>query len=433
MNTLDVDGHFWLTETPDDKVLGHLRYDATSGASLELMGSLHKVRASGTVYFAHLMEHDPVRIHGFVGSRPVTLDECIRTNLTIGSMPMGEKYQPGIIFDGIHFDSDEIPLFGGFQTRLRHIINWIGKSGVSVVIDRDKNDSIRSLTASVVPLESMVARTAIGELEVSYGYRIRGDRIAATEVNQDCKVELRFANPRRLEHVLRACAALQQIVTIGVDAPVAFSSVDLLPVQTTCTAGQERNAIDTIRLYKHLPGNDLPTKPKSVPVSKMLFTFDDIGGMKGLAAWLATANEIEPVVGLLTSHWYMPTLYVENRFFNAITAAETLQRIRTNKQMLDFHKMLKGLASEAGEIFQKLVGNVDSWAKLVRDTRVKRVVHRGLHESGDVDGVYWLAESVYFLLVLCLLRQCGVPETTLAGIRNRGRFVQLSKQIQRLA
>ena len=314
------------------------------------------------------------------------------------------------------------------------MITWIGKSGIGVAAEADESSGIRCLTVRAVPIANMAARTSFGELEVSYAYRLYGDRIAETAVNQNCRVELRFAESKRLEDTLESCVALQQLVTIGVDAPVSISSVSLLPVRTTCAARQEgTDSSDLIRLYAELPGSGLPKGPNTVHASKMLFTFDDIGGMDGVAAWLSTANELGPVVGLLTSHWYMPTLYIENRFFNAITAAETLQRIREPKSKDTLRDKLRGLACQVGAPFVNLVGDVDSWANIVVKTRNRRIVHRGLHENSAIDEIYWLAESVYFLLVLYLLRHSGVPKTSLEGIRNRPRCAHLSKQLARLA
>ena len=431
MNRLDLDGLYWLAGTPDRKVRGRLRFDARKGARLDLSGSLHDLRATGTFHFAEYLDRDPVRILGAAGTRLVTLDECTNTELRLSGVT-SEEYRPRLVFDGVHFDRDEVPSFSSLATEIRHLTHWVGKSGISIDSGADGDiNRIGKLSATVVPIEGIMTSRSFGELEISYQYTLCGDHIVETQIKQNCTAEVRFAEPKALNEALQVCVALQQIVTIGVDAPVSISSVRLRPARMN---RPDRAGIgdDQIRLYAEFPGSDLPKESLSSHVSKMLFTFDDIGGVDGLAAWIEVAKEFEPVVGLLTSHWFMPTLYVENRFFNAITAAETLQRIRCKKQNIDFLKTLKALASQAGETFSSLVGDAEAWAKRVRQTRINRVVHRGLFESGDSDELYWLAESVYFLVVLSLLRECGVPETAMAGIRNRGRFVALSKRLREL-
>ena len=72
------------------------------------------------------------------------------------------------------------------------------------------------------------------------------------------------------------------------------------------------------------------------------------------------------------------------------------------------------------------MGDVNSWVKEIVQVRNNNVVHRGLR--GDVQGsrLYWLAESVYFLVVLVLCSECDVPEATSAKIRNHQRFASLA-------
>ena len=431
-SVLDVFGLFWLTGQPDDKIPGHLRYDEAKGPVLELAGSFHKLPAAGTVHFANLLDDAPVRILGVAGRRRFTLDGCLGTRLTLlgQSIRDSDEYRPHIIFEGAHFDAAAVPRFSGFQSKINHLITWIGKSGIRVVDADDRSRKSRDLTVRVVPIQNELARTTLGELEISYRYRRCGDGIAQTAIKQNCRLELRFGESKPLEDALKACVALQQLVTIGVDAPVSIATVSLLPDPLISTAGHE-GTDSTIKLYAELPGSGLAKASTTIQASTMLFTYDDIGGINGLAAWLSTANELGPVVGLLTSHWYMPEMYVENRFFNAITAAETLHRIREpkSKDNLKLSEKLKHIASRAGVPFAKLVGDVEAWAKLVADARNKRIVHRGLSESGDIDELHWLGESVYVLLVFWLLRQCDVPEISLESIMNRRKCVSIRNRV----
>ena len=58
---------------------------------------------------------------------------------------------------------------------------------------------------------------------------------------------------------------------------------------------------------------------------QMLFTFDDIGGLDGVAKWLETSSKFRPVIDSLLSDWYLPTTYTDNRLLNSIIAAEALE------------------------------------------------------------------------------------------------------------
>ena len=77
MEDLDLDGLFWLEESPEERVGGHLRFNARSGASLDLIGT----------FDGDAVPEDrisPVRIHGVAGNKLVTLDSCLQTNRTLG-------------------------------------------------------------------------------------------------------------------------------------------------------------------------------------------------------------------------------------------------------------------------------------------------------------------------------------------------------------
>jgi hypothetical protein len=60
------------------------------------------------------------------------------------------------------------------------------------------------------------------------------------------------------------------------------------------------------------------------------------------------------------------------------------------------------------------------------------VIHRSTAEQpeGLASSLYLLSESTYFLVALCLLRECEVPEATLSKIREHQRFQSLAEQLK---
>jgi hypothetical protein len=75
-----------------------------------------------------------------------------------------------------------------------------------------------------------------------------------------------------------------------------------------------------------------------------------------------------------------------------------------------FTKRLRLLARDSGPVGKVLLGDRDKWAYLISSVR-NELTHLGFRreriESGDL---YWLADSVYVLVCVCLLRYCGVPQ-----------------------
>ena len=244
------------------------------------------------------------------------------------------------------------------------------------------------------------------------------------------RINLTFAASHSVEDTVSICSTIQDLVTIGLDAPSAIAKLSLSP--STQLKDSSRRTSEWIELYAQFTGAD--TEPDATPPhpAKMLFTFEDIGGLRGVAKWVQIARKYQAVIGALVNHWYVSQLYVDLRFFNAYTAAEALRRIQLGEQSINMDKELKVLAEQAGSTFAALVGDVDSWIKRVVQVRNNRVVHRGLHESAEGGLLYLLSESIYFLVVLCLLRECNVPADTLTKMQEHQRFRLLAKDLKAL-
>ena len=166
----------------------------------------------------------------------------------------------------------------------------------------------------------------------------------------------------------------------------------------------------------------------------MAFTFDDIGGLQGIRSWLTLMNRYSAVVALLVSHWYVPQMYQEQRYFNAVVAVETLIRIRKRgipkrERSFKLREEVHDLARNLDDLFVPLVGDLHEWAGQVVRTRHNFVVHPGLRGKSDGYRLYLLSESIYLLVVLTLLRDCGVAMDSLMNIQNHEHFKWLAAQL----
>ena len=423
MEELDVEGLFWLPTKPDDRVAGRLKFDGTEGTELHLIGSLYEDAGFNSV--------GPVRIHGVAGKKILTLDGCLQIQKTFESPGiLREGYYVPIVLSGAYFEDNEPLEFAAVYLELSHLGHWIWKSGIETdLVPNDDGTGYKQINITYTPLDAMVVPTAFGELELSFPYSFRPDPVVATTIKQSYAFRLRFAEPWSLQDALQVCSTLQNLVTIGVHAPASIMKVSLGHADLMITTSGGKKIYEWIDVYAQFHGNDTRSEKRPILPMRMLFTFDDIEGLKGVAEWLGVSNRYQPVVGVLLSHWYIPRMYVDNRFFNAVTAAEALERIRRNKQSFDFDDALRVLADKAGDAFEDLVGDVECWVKKVVRTRVNNVVHRGLHESEDPD-LYLLSESLYFLVVMCLLRECGVSDGTFDKMQQHRRFKWLADRFR---
>ena len=435
MENLDIEGLFWKAANPDDKVAGRLRFDSDDGARLNLIGAFFDRPSPGTNYSrVSFNQNERIRIQGAAGGRLVTLDRSLKVGDSY-EVPgtIREKYIAPIVLSDHHFDVDESLDFSSVSVCLRHSAHWVRRSEIIVKCEQEESsDRVRLLSIELSPPEKSVVQTHIGQLELSYGCQIVGDHIVESTIKQDCGFIIRFTDPLSLERAVDYCAALRDLMTIGLETPSSPTEITLTLPQSGKGVLEKEKVTKRVRLYADLKGSRYLKEKKAPHPFEMAFTFDDIGELNGVANWLELADRYRVVIGFLMNCWYEPGMSVENRFANTTIAAEALARIRVGKQKIKFNKALETLADFAGQPFKDLVGDTNSWVTKVVKTRNNHVIHTGLRGSVDASGLYWLSESLYFLVILCLLRECGIAENTLANIGKHQRFRRVTSELQAL-
>ena len=432
MKDVDLVGNFWLAHKPERKVAGRLTFKDTDGLELSLIGSLHDpeevlARQTGPRINVTLEElfgsnSEPVRILGDTNNGVVTLENCLRksgtfTLIGIPRVPQ-EVYYSEMALLGAQFEEGEPFVFNRVTLNIQNLEHWIGLPAASIELDYDEtSNEIAQVRIIGTPRKKKTAKTSLGEIDLSFGSTLVGDQIVESAIKQKCALELRFPMSQTLKDILGLCTSLQDLVTIGTGVPVRINEISLM------RTGEDRR----IDFVSQLTGGAGQERNKSPHPSEMVFSFGGIGGLEGVARWLDVAEKYRIVIGALLSPQYRPPWYTEHRFFDAITATETLARIRRGGEHINRHK-LKQLAHEAGTEFKSLVGDVERWIDLVWDARRDYLVHRGSRED-QRPPVHLYADSLYFLVVLCLLRECGVTDATLANIQNHRRFQFLAEEL----
>ncbi len=404
MTNLDLLGSFWPAGQPDNRLPGRLAFDARKGPVLALCGSFHdpeEMLGSGS---------PPIRILGDTTQGPVSLDHCHlgRSSWSFGSSGSSTaEYLALRVFQGAHFD-DHTPLrFDAITFRLGHLARWIARSGLRVDQEPDPK-TVDHIRITVPPPERYVASTDAGELVLACRYIPRGNGIVGVGFDRDCFLELRCPEGSPLDQVSKVAAAVQDLVTIGVAAPSRVSGIWLSHTSTQ----------RPIRLWAKWRGDDVDAgEPRNIHPAEVLFTYDVIGGLEGVARWLTVWKKFSLCAGTLTNRWYTPQTGYSD-FFTTVTAAETFERIRRKKQTVKLDDGLRELISAVGKPFRDLIADVNRWVSRIVQTRSNYVVHPGLCGDPDGEDLYWTTELVYTLVVLRLLRECGLPEAALPSRDN---------------
>jgi hypothetical protein len=327
---------------------------------------------------------------------------------------------------------------------------WIGRSGVTVNYKLGQGEQ----TADEIDIDfrqpdNEIVRLDEFELRLTSSWGLR-DRVTETQLTQGTYLTLTYPSPQDLKVILNDLKALQDLLTLAIDAPVVTEEVTLRREDLTHEAGSVAGRPKSLSYYAPQVAErvrlDKPQSPGHI-----LFEYQAIGGLATIARWLVVARKFDIVLGWLLSIRYASGLYVQNRFLNVVSAAESFHRLRFSNELMrgeDFQtfvdelveavpeqhrewlagqlqfsneprlrRRLKELARYAGPAFTSVCGRRDRWISLAVEVR-NRLTHYDkdrqiTFEDGDL---YFVAESVYLLVMLCLFRECGVATDVLGRV-----------------
>lgn len=453
MDSFDSDGLFWLPASPDAKVAGHLRLLPDEMISeLSLIGNIDNLFSGMT---------DGVeggrRVLGIAGNQYLTLEDCFETSHEWDSTGLvHQRLHIGCLLTGAQIEDGQRLEFEAITLATDQLAPWVGRSGISTTMEEDPTShTVYRLELRYDRLESELVAIPDGILTLGFEFGLRSNAYADSTITEACYLRVATSSMTHLDDLLFYSDAIQHLLTIATGTPARVESIHLWHPDVARELPSGRRVPEPIG-YLAQPVDKVPRTRRRTP-GEMLFTFDQLGGLGGVAAWLARANQYRPVLGSLLSSRYMTKMYIEDRFVNAAYAAESFHRLRFANQVrprADFKQFkrelidavpaerqkwlqdqlqysneprllhrLEEMADYAGTVFTELVGDVNDWCKLTKDCR-NSLVHYDERNATrpSPERLYYLSESLFYLTVLCLLRECGVKDDVLSGIARNNHF-----------
>ncbi len=421
MDTLDVEGMFWTPETPNNRLFGRLRFDPATGGRLTVHGTF--LDSHEAAYEENRPPNPVGRIFCSIRGQPATLEDsvCIRRNMQPSPEPetdfsFVEEYFAPMVLDGLHILDPDLSKFHSVSLRLRHLEQWTNEQLVTTSTVEGSEGYQHQLTA--VPRREITAKGRFGSIRLSSSINASFGLIE-WGFRQQSTITLDFNEALTPHDIAKYCSALQHLITIAAHKPSTMFDMRLYTVRLIVSPNVHLLNLSPVRLYVAHQSARLPHDGESPIPPNMLFTAEPFGQAAGIARWCEIHDRLEPVIAALMKLWYAPWADVETRFFNLLSSAEMLIRIRKGKQNFDLRPELFGLAQSAGPTFQAFVRDVDAWAASIVQTRINRVVHRGLHEHAPSPDWGRLSNSLYLLVIISLLKECGMSEDQLQLVTQK--------------
>lgn len=422
-DSLDDVGRFWLPGDPENKVHGSLVFDPETGGRLRLDGLLGiDGRSDG---------HE--RILGqSQASGGYTLERCLETSRkgSISSSPTGvSEWHVGEVFTNIHFSESEDLEFDTILVDLEDMSSWLGRNGIAGA-GLQPVDGTWKATIEGVKQEDDTFATDFGELTIYHWLGERNQLPREFSIWQAHGVKIKTPGLVSKDELLEIASDVQDIVSMGIGRLSAYSRVRFgHPHIVRQTPAGTPYRIDV----EHFANWRIKTGEYTEPPRRIVFSYEDIGSSAGLRTWLSIASQHRKVLGRLMGTRELKGMYSEDRLFNAVAAAEGLHRELTglpdNRNETTLQVRLIHLAQLAGQEFETAVVNVEKWSEFLKEERHEHAHNRNQRPSSNVDYYWHMANSAYWVVVLCLLRQIPAAGPAIAQATNSQSFRFMAEEV----
>jgi hypothetical protein len=349
-----------------------------------------------------------------------------------------------------HHIQSELQEFQSAEATFSYADTWVGHSGIKVENDLPaQSETTPIYTATYTPIARDEHPFSRGHIQLGYYWEPKGDPIGGISMRQWPVFTLRYDEPHSLEAIMLDVRLVQNLMTLCVDAPVHLDKLILKhpDVHMFVLDGSDSGFEQPIEFVSSPIPYIAPEARKVRHPYQMLLTFDELGGLPTIARWLEMAPRFQRALNSLMSVKYAEKMFAENRLMNATYGAEAFHRLTRNepymeprqfRQLLNTYldrtpgehrdwlrgkvefgndpplrKRLTRLAGRAALAMRPTIGDRGRWAWTLSQVR-NALTHLNA-DSPELNGgdLVFLTESVYAVVRICMLLDCGVSIDTL--------------------
>jgi ApeA N-terminal domain 1 len=446
MDDFEVRGEWWLPGRADRKVPGILTFSSEGGAELSLFGSLRSmfeegertekggtVRVSITQAALERSGRYP-RLHGDGGGIAYTLQDCLRIRSS-NRIPPGqgsEKVRVTRILKGAFFEEDEALDATGISFGLTYLVDWIGETGISEEW-REDDGTQEDVPRFRIEVRKKPDRCAIlangGSVYLKHSVGITGDEMSDRALTQGFYWRVDQPGMVGMDDLLDLASDLQDLVSMATDSTTAFEHVRFWHPDVFRETPDGKRRPEAIDLF--VEWNTQAERPaRRLHEHDLLFTFEHLGGIDGVRRWMDAAARHRGGLGRVMGTRYAKGMFVSDRLLNCAAALEAFDRASTGNKGTKFKTRMQRCAALAGDPFTNLVGDVSRWAETIRLERDDVAHHFGRRMRTTGSETYYLWQSLYWVFVICILRDSGAPEEVFDHLQRHAQYQWLVPRIQ---
>lgn len=436
-------GLWWLPGQEDKALGGTLSYHPDEGAKLELIGALKKVdNATDASQFDTIL--------GVAEGDQITLHQCIETRYSFG-MPGAQlhTFNIGMVLVGRHFHSADDIAFEELGLDFLYLQDWVGISGVKTwIVDRTPHVEYKYPTTipGFAPNVSLAlvfnvntSRETLYDIKVQQGVRFK------------LKSEVPLPYTTWTDSYL---GPLQNFLTL------ATGRINV-PISVTGRVHTAQAAERTVQILFQL--SSFRDKPKkNLHPGRIVFTYGDIHDrfVDVLERWFNVTSNLHTVCDLFFGVQFDPDMYIHQKLLSLAQGLESFHRLtgdnttfppeehekqlaailescpEDSKQWLaqklqfsnepSLRKRLKDLFARVGDSVSLLIPKQKTFVNLFVVTRNYLTHLDPSSHDQAVHGLelFKLVQQSHYLLLACLLSECGFSTDTIKQVLERNEYYQ---------
>lgn len=270
-----------------------------------------------------------------------------------------------------------------------------------------------------------------GELLLRHSIGVRGNRVTERALTQQCYFRISCSEVRALDDLIDIASDLQDLVSIAINRTADIDALGFWhPSVYWQPTPEAKKSPKPVEYFVPWNARDTGPTPRGLQAHEMFFTYPDFGGIDGIGRWLRSAWRHRGGLGRVMASRYARQMLVSDRLLNRAAALEAFDREVTGFAGSKFKTRMKRCADLAGAPFAGLVGDIDAWAEVIRLDRDDIAHHFGRRMKHSSADQFFLAESLYWLFILCMLRDCQAPAKVYQRIADHQALDWLGHRVQ---
>src|ERR1019366_2343073 len=125
---------------------------------------------------------------------------------------------------------------------------------------------------------------------------------------------------------------IQDLVSIGTGHTAAFRDLTLFHPDVSHDLPDGKTIDDPIEFLAQWSAT-LDSNDRAFQSHEMFFSLHELGGMSGIAKWLAVAQKHRATLGRVMATRYEKQMYVSDRYLNRLASLEAFDRMERGKNV----------------------------------------------------------------------------------------------------